>query len=218
MRLLDLFCGAGGAAMGYHRAGFTDIVGIDHLPQPHYPFEFVQADAIEYCKQRGAEFDIIHASPPCQRFSAMRVVWPDREHEDLLTPTRELLLELNKPYIIENVPGAPLVNPIMLCGTMFGLLVIRHRMFETNPPIYFVPAPCAHLRKVVKHGRRPNRKTQYHGVTGGFPDVEFAREAMDIDWMTQKELAQAIPPAYTEWLGKQLLGASEVWGNHPLPD
>lgn len=207
MRLLDLFCGAGGAAVGYHRAGFDDIVGVDYVAQPHYPFEFIQLDAIDYCRRHGAEFHLIHASPPCQKFSTMSVVWPDRRKKrmDLLTPTRNLLSEIGVPYVIENVPGAPLHNPIMLCGTMFGLLVIRHRLFETNPPIYFAPAPCAHLRKVVKHGRRPDREKHYHGVTGGISDVEFARDAMGIDWMTGKELVQAIPPAYTEWLGKQML-------------
>ena len=203
MRLLDLFCGAGGAAMGYYRAGFMDIVGVDNKPQPHYPFEFVQADALEYLAEYWKMFDLIHTSPPCQEYTSINV-WK-RKYPDLIAPTRELLQQTGKPYVIENVRGAPLENPIMLCGTMFGLRVVRHRYFECSPPILLAPATCNHWLPVVKHGRRPDREKQFAAVTGHFSDVEYAKRAMGIDWMTQAELSQAIPPAYTEWIGRRIV-------------
>lgn len=203
-KLLDLFSGAGGAGMGYSRAGF-DVTGVDMDPQPRYPFPFIQADALEYAAAHGHEYDVIHASPPCQRYSSItKAAGTSDNYPDLIAPTRELLKRLGKPYVIENVPGAPLDNPLMLCGTMFGLLVVRHRLFETNPTLWWPPQPCQHERKVVKHGRRPDRKKHYAAATGHFSDVEFVREAMGIDWMTATELAQAIPPSYTEFIGKQL--------------
>ena len=128
-------------------------------------------------------------------------------HPDLVGPIRELLKKVGKPYVIENVPGAPLESPTVLCGTMFGLNVIRHRHFETSHDIGDVPAPCHHVKKVVKHGRRPNREEHYAAVTGHFSDVEFAQKSMGIDWLGQKGLAQAIPPAYTEWVGKRMSDA-----------
>lgn len=147
MRLLDLFCGAGGAAMGYSQAGFTEIVGVDIEPQPNYPFDMYVADAIYYATTDNLQrFDLIHASPPCQRFSTLAYRngngddWPD-----LIPPTRKLLKESGVPYVIENVEGAPLVDPVMLCGTMFdGLRVLRHRLFETSFPV-----------EVPEHGRHP---------------------------------------------------------------
>jgi DNA (cytosine-5)-methyltransferase 1 len=188
--------------MGYHRAGFTRIVGVDHEPQPRYPFEFVQADALDYLATHGQDFDLIHASPPCQRWVPRAV----GHFPDLITPTRSILQRRGLPYVIENVPTAPLENPVTLCGTAFGLQVVRHRNFETDPPITLKPAPCQHDKPVVKHGRPPDRGNQYHGITGHFSDVAFAHKAMGIDWkMTQAELAQAIPPAYTEWIGRQML-------------
>ena len=202
-KLLDLCCGGGGAGYGYHLAGF-EVTGIDVKPQPKYPFNFIQADALEYLANHWQEYDAFHASPPCQAFTSINFVWK-REHPNLIPAFRELLVKTGKPYIIENVPGAPLENPVMLCGTMFGLRVIRHRLFETNPVIWFPPATCQHWLRVVKHGRRPDRNKHFASVTGHFSDVEYAKEAMGIDWMGQAELAQAIPPAYTEWLGKQLL-------------
>src|SRR3990167_5935443 len=121
--------------MGYHRAGF-EVVGVDHLPQKHFPFEFHQDDALEYLAKHGREFDVIHASPPCQHYSAMQHIkknkhkWPD-----LVGPVREGLLVAGKPYVIENVVGAPLRVDLMLCGTMFGLGIIRHRIFESSAPM-----------------------------------------------------------------------------------
>lgn len=211
-RLLDLFCGAGGAAMGYHRAGF-DVVGVDIAPQKHYPFIFVQGDALEYCAAHGHEFDVIHASPPCQVHSALATLHAKNgyfnKHADLVPQTRELLQSIGKPYVIENVEGAPLIDPVMLCGTMFGLGVRRHRLFECDPMVAFSPASCNHSRKVARPGRRPGRGELYC-VTGHFPDVLGAGKAMGIDWMTQTGLAQAIPPAYTEYIGRQLLQHMEA--------
>jgi DNA (cytosine-5)-methyltransferase 1 len=230
-RLLDLFCGAGGAAMGYHRAGF-EVVGVDNRPQKRFPFEFHQADALEYLKEHGREFDFIHASPPCQRFSVMRRGrWQDREHPDLLTPTRELLGKIGRPYVIENVVGAPLINPVMLCGTLFGLKtkagsqLRRHRLFEIHPPLLVLTPQCLHATEasvigVYGGGQHPQRRRfpltiGVFGHSGGtsrrdYPDMDCfttndRRDAMGIDWMTGKELSEAIPPAYTEYIGKQVL-------------
>ena len=132
MKLLDLFCGAGGAAMGYHRAGFDDITGVDIKPMPRYPFKFIQGDALEYLAAHGAEYDVIHASPPCQAYSIMQHANHMRkDHPDLVDSVRDALKQTGKPWIIENVPGAPLIDPILLCGLSFGLRVIRHRLFES---------------------------------------------------------------------------------------
>ena len=208
MKLLDLFCGAGGAAMGYHRAGF-EIVGVDRRLQPRYPFQFIRDDALRYLKamiRTGGinEYDLIHASAPCQPYSVLKGM-ASQERPRLIEPLRELLVQSGRPYIIENVPGSPLKNWVMLCGTMFGLLVIRHRLFECHPMILISPACCAHRRSVVRSGRRPDRKKHYASVVGHFSDKPFAAQAMGIDWMTTREMAQAIPPAYTEWLGLQML-------------
>ncbi len=207
-RLLDLFCGAGGAAVGYHRAGF-DVVGVDINPQPHYPFEFHQGDAMTWSLDG---FDAIHASPPCQRYSVATVFHPGRQaqHPDLVDPCREMLEAAGVPWVIENVMGAPLRNPIMLCGTMFdGLRVYRHRNFESMPSIYWPPMHNWHEHRPAEVGR----KVPGHGwmtVAGHFSDVKAAGNAMGIDWMTRDELRQAIPPAYTRWIGAQLLSALTV--------
>lgn len=200
MILLDLFCGAGGAAVGYHRAGFR-IVGIDHKPQPRYPFRFIQADAmkfLEFIVRNGhaSQYALIHASPPCQSYSTLKSL-TTKKHPQLIEPVRKLLRESGRPYIIENVPGSPLRNWVMLCGTMFGLLLLRHRLFECNPTILMSPRCCAHRRLV--------REKHYASVVGGFSDKEFAQQAMGISWMTTREMSQAIPPAYTEWLGRQMI-------------
>lgn len=205
-KVLDLFCGAGGAAQGYIDAGY-EVTGVDICPQPRFPGHFVQGDALDYAIRHGHQYDLVHASPPCQAYSiTTNFTGNADQHPDLIADTRDVLLTLGKPYVIENVPGARdrLKNPLMLRGTMFGLLVIRHRLFETSPSIYFAPAPCAHLRPVVKHGRPPDPDKHYAGVTGNFSGVAFARRAMGIDWMTGKELSQAIPPAYTEFIGARI--------------
>jgi DNA (cytosine-5)-methyltransferase 1 len=218
--LLDLFCGAGGAAMGYHRAGF-EIVGVDIKCQPHYPFEFHQADALEYLAAHGAEFDAIHASPPCQRYSHASFTDANRErHPDLVGPTRELLLEIGTPWVIENVFGSPLRRgSVLLCGLMFDLKVFRHRWFEMpDPPMMpHHPTHRGHFigrdgfACVCGHGGGVSgrMKTQFRRQPDGiFKDTKQDWEiAMGIGWMTRNELAQAIPPAYTEFIGRQLAGA-----------
>jgi len=202
-RLLDLFCGAGGAAMGYHRAGF-DVVGVDIAPQKRYPFTFVQADALEYCAAHGAEFDVIHASPPCQAYTKAQRI-QGNNHADLVAATRVALQKTGKLYVIENVPGAPLIDPVTLVGSMFDLGTMRPRLFECSFYVPFVLAPSPSASH-TKMGRAP-RPDEYMHVVGNFSDVEAGRRAMGIDWMTRAELSQAIPPAYTEYIGRQLLQA-----------
>lgn len=205
MKLLDLFCGAGGAAMGYHRAGFDEIVGVDIKPQKHYPFKFVLGDAMEYVAAHGVEFDVIHASPPCQAYSVTRSLHSN-VYPMLIEKTRAALIKTGRCYVIENVPGAPLLNPLMLCGTMFGLHVIRHRLFECNPQIAIAHAVCNHAGKVSKRGKISSYKTgEFITVAGHNFIADDGRDAMGIDWMTRKELTQAIPPAYTEYIGRKLL-------------
>lgn len=194
-RLLDLFCKAGGAGMGYHRAGF-DVTGIDHESQPNYPFTFIQADALEYLATHGKEFDAIHASPPCQAYSRATAWRGNRkDHPDLIQQTRELLHATGKPYIIENVQEARsyLRDPIMLCGTMFGLRLQRHRYFEApHLPFSLMPG-CQH---------RPS--TDYSFDHGHKQPERVYANAMRCFWMTVHEARQAIPPAYTQYLGRQL--------------
>lgn len=207
-RLLDLYCGAGGAAMGYHRAGF-DVVGVDNVHQKNYPFAFVQADALAYVAAHGQKYDAIHASPPCQGYSRMRhLPWlKDREYPLLIDATRAALDATGRPWVIENVEGAPLPAAAMLCGTMFGLKVYRHRWFEGSI-LLLSPGHPKH-REVIGKGRLFNDRQR--GNAAGFVSLvgKDARggAAMGIDWMTRDELAQAIPPAYTAWIGRQLLAA-----------
>ncbi len=202
-RLLDLFCGAGGAAMGYHRAGF-EVVGVDNKPQPHYPFEFHQADALTYPLEG---FDAYHASPPCQEYSISRNMLWVKGAEKLVPVTRQLLSSTDKPFVIENVPGSPLDNPIELSGMSFGLKIIRRRLFELNGfDILFIPSPHQ-----VKNYRAEGYLPYHHGTSvkrGHLPNIwtkPRLQVAMDIDWMTVKEMTQAIPPAYTEYIGKYLM-------------
>lgn len=200
LKLLDLFCCQGGASMGYHNAGF-EVVGVDIEPQPRYPFDFVQADALAYLMEYGDEFDAIHASPPCQAFTNAQKIMGNR-HPDYLGPVRDLLIVTGKPYIIENVPGAPLRDPIELCGAMFGLRTYRHRLFESNIPLV-APEHPEHIFKTAKMGRVPEPWEFMH-VVGNFSGVEQARKAMDIDWMSRDGLRESIPPRYTAYLGRQL--------------
>lgn len=209
--LLDLFCKAGGAAMGYHQAGF-EVVGVDIEPQPRYPFPFIQADALKLDEGFLSGFHAIHASPPCQRYSDLARRNGNAEtHPDLVEPTRQLLHFIGRPYVIENVEGAPLVDPVVLCGTMFpGLRVLRHRLFETDWPLAQPPHgkhPLVYtMDKRKGHYGRLDQETAFVQVTGGGNcSKAAAADAMGVDWMTKDELNQAIPPAYTRYIGEQLI-------------
>jgi DNA (cytosine-5)-methyltransferase 1 len=216
-RLLDLFCGAGGAGMGYHRAGF-DVVGVDIAAQPHFPFEFHQADAMTYPLDG---FDAIHASPPCQAWTHARHLGNKgrTDHPRLISPVRDLLRRAGKPYVIENVQDAraELVDPLLLCGSMFGLPIERHRLFELTVPV--LAPSCFHgLRGPREYpgtpradGTRPLSRVVNQMASGVGHDLLAG--AMGIDWMPARgkrpspELCEAIPPAYTEFIGVQLLAA-----------
>lgn len=217
MRLLDLFCGAGGAAMGYHRVGF-EVVGVDINAQPRYPFKFIQADALEYVTHHGQHYDAIHASPPCQGYSRLRhLPWlKNREYPLLIGVTRLALQATGRPWVIENVADAPLMGGI-LCGAALGLPISRHRRFESSFMLLFPPCPG---HGVIESGRA-TMATKYRssqGITGvkvselsrtpGIGHNAGWREAarmMGIDWMKRAELTQAIPPAYTQWIGQRLM-------------
>lgn len=207
MRLLDLFCGAGGAAMGYHQAGFG-VVGVDVNPQPKYPFEFIQANALTLDPVFVASFDVIHASPPCQSYTRKtatwgreRKHWPD--HLELVEPTRGMLVASGLPYVIENVVGAPLKHGLVLCGTMFGLRIIKHRIFEASFPLPLPTAGCDHSDVF----------NPWHGA--GRTAAEF-RLAQDTPWIptgggasrkagVTGDLYNAIPPAYTRFIGEHVM-------------
>ena len=207
-RLLDLFCGAGGAATGYHRAGF-DVVGVDIKPQPHYPFEFHQADAMTFPLDG---FDVIHASPPCQGYSSLKGL-VGNVRAKLIPWVRDALRRSCGVWVVENVVGAPLINPVTLCGSMFGLGVWRHRLFEMSAPPLMVPqcqhSLCPEPVDVTGTGGPFNgeRAAPGGGVSRKPRNLAHAREVMGIDWMGRRELSEAIPPAYTEWIGRQLLAA-----------
>jgi DNA (cytosine-5)-methyltransferase 1 len=226
--LLDLFCGAGGAAMGYHRAGF-DVVGVDIVDQPDYPFRFIQADALDLLRGvpcfiaprtlsledvaeitellRPENYDAIHASPPCIRWTALPLTIEQRErHPDLITPLRPLLTATGLPYVIENVPRAPLIGPALICGAAMGLKVIVHRNFEANWPLMSYGCACPkdattrrgfvnrRPRGPLVSGRKSPRRGESHW-----------REAAGLDHLTGQAARNAIPPAYTEYIGRQLL-------------
>ena len=215
--LLDLFCGAGGAAVGYHRAGF-DVVGVDIEPQPDYPFAFHQDDALQFLNDNAQAFDAVHASPPCQRYCRTNrgTNGNHRAYPDLVADTRRALERTALPYVIENVPGAPLHEPVTLCGEMFGLRVIRHRLFESNHPL-LQPEHPRHRGRVHGHNHGVNYTGYYFTVAGhgGGADGTFNDwcSAMDIGWITTKRaLTQAVPPAYTEMVGARLLAGMQPGG------
>jgi DNA (cytosine-5)-methyltransferase 1 len=213
-KILDLYCCAGGASVGYNQAGF-EVVGVDKDEQKEYPFEFIQGDAIEICKKIGHKFDAIHASPPCQHFTKYNNCRKDlkSKYEDLIEPTRQVLIDSGKPYIIENVVGAPLIDPFTLCGSMFGLDVRRHRLFESNVAIFNLQ--CNH--KVWQPNRFPGGRSRErgHARVKCRATVEIGRwniplktqqEAMGIDWITNlRKLSESIPPAYTKFIGWQII-------------
>lgn len=189
--------------MGYQLAGFQ-VVGVDIEPQPHYPFEFYQYDAVEFIRSNWREFAAIHSSPVCKLYSACNVL-NDRTHPDQISEVRETLVATALPYVIENVEGAPLLNPTWLCGAMFGLRTYRHRGFETNFPLPAPPHP-EHIAPLRKMGR-PVQSGEFIHVVGHFSGVVLAREVMGMPWATRDELAQAVPVAYTEYVGKFLMAA-----------
>jgi DNA (cytosine-5)-methyltransferase 1 len=198
-KLLDLYCGAGGASFGLDRAGF-DVWGCDINRQPNYQYPFILGDALEVDLYG---FDYFWASPPCQRYSIANNALK-REYPDLIAPTRERLKSTGKPYIIENVPRAPLLDPIMLCGTMFGLKLYRHRHFESSLNLRF---PTFHRKHTAKSARgRTPKPGEFITVFGHFADQEMAKREMGINWMKRDELAEAIPPVYAEFVGRQMLG------------
>lgn len=204
-KLLDAFCGAGGCTRGYQMAGF-DVTGVDINPQPRYVGErFVQADAIEYIREHGHEYDVIHASPPCQAYSVTKSLHKN-VHPELLDPTRDALVRTGTHWVIENVVGAPLNTTIELCGAMFGLKVYRHRLFESSVMLFQPPHP-PHLVPTLQRAYRTDWDGFVTVTGGGNVPHDQAEQAMGIDWMTRKELAQSIPPAYTEYIGTQLIAA-----------
>jgi DNA (cytosine-5)-methyltransferase 1 len=210
MKLLDLFCGAGGCSKGYHDAGFDDITGIDINPMPHYPYKIIQGDAIEYLREHGKEYDFIHASPPCQAYSKASTQWrkEGKDYPDLIVIIREMLIEIGKPYVIENVPGSPLIDPFILNGEFFNMKVRRTRLFETS-----FPMPTIELPKEEKSNFKMGRWAKEGDIivpVGHFTNVDYARRVMGIDWMTRDELSQAIPPIYTKYIGTQYLQMVEA--------
>lgn len=218
-KLLDCFCKAGGASVGYYNAGF-EVVGVDIEPQPNYPFKFIQRDALEVLADIEfiSQFDIIACSPPCQCYSKLKYLsgnvekW-EENHVDLVAPTRELLVKTGKPYVIENVEGAPLINPIKLCGSQFeNMYTQRPRLFESNIPLKKPDNPVVrHKTLKLGHGIAEDGYITVAGTRSpmGMNEVQtklyYGFALGGIDWMTLEELTQAIPPCYTEWIGKQII-------------
>lgn len=214
-KLLDLFCGAGGCSVGYYRAGF-DVVGVDIIAHRGYPFPLIKSDVFEFLRSHDlSEYTAIHASPPCHQYSVSTVPYrrAGRLYVDLISRTRLYLMQLDKTYVIENVPGSPLKNYIELSGGMFGLKVIRRRWFESNV-FLFSPPSVRYKKGSVKSG-------DYMSVVGqSFGRLSAASDAMGIDWMGRKKIVLAVPPVYTEFIGRQILNyigsASNVEGGVSL--
>lgn len=208
-KLLDLFCGAGGASMGYHRAGF-DVIGVDVKRQKRYPFKFIQADARDVLRDHDftKSFDAIHASPPCQMFSNASNLAKGQDNYvskvNMIPLAREGLMMTARPWIIENVPGAPLEKPITLCGSYFKIGVRRHRLFESGE-FSIKGVECDHKSQPKIVGVYGKLRDKIPGGGKTADSIEEAREAMGIDWMIWTEIVEAIPPVYTEYLGKQLI-------------
>ena len=211
MKLLDLYCKAGGASVGYARAGF-EVIGVDIKKQKRYPYQFIQADALDVLADKDfiSQFDVIAASPPCQTHSATKHLrnaqGKSTNKIDLIPQTREGLIASGKIYIIENVPGAPLIDPVVMCGSSFGLKVRRHRQFESN--VKLTGLPCNHKLQGKPVGVYGSMRDEIPGGGHTAKSLEEAREAMGIDWMLWGDLVEAIPPIYTEYLGKQIMEAA----------
>jgi DNA (cytosine-5)-methyltransferase 1 len=206
-RLLDLYCAAGGAGMGYFRAGF-DVVGVDINPQPHYPFEFIKANVLDLGQDFLRGFDAIHASPPCQLYTRKAANWGRErkhfiEHPDLIEPTRNMLVESGLPYVLENVMGAPMRCDVMLCGTMFGLRIIKHRQFECSFPVGGLLPDCDH-RDVYNPWSGKGRSAREHREAQGTPWIPQCGGASRKAGYTG-DLNNAIPPAFTQFIGEQLM-------------
>ena len=225
-RLLDLFCCEGGAAKGYQDAGW-DVEGVDFVARfrKRYPGRFILDDALDFAAAQWRHYDAIHASPPCHLYSITNAS-RQYSYPDLVAPTRHTLQAIGKPYVIENVAGAPLIDPVTLCGSMFGLTATdtdghplrmeRHRLFESNVSLV-VPGPCDHDKSVdvagayqgarARRGRTAaeHRYDAKHVRHGGYvPPKDVQEDLMGIDWMTLYGLAQSLPPVYTQWVGLQL--------------
>lgn len=224
--LLDTFCGVGGAAHGYWRAGF-DVVGVDIRPQPDYPYRFIQGDAVEYLKAHGHEYDAIHASPPCQGYSSVRSFTDVSKYPTLVEPVRDALVATGLPWVIENVVGAPLIDPVLVCGASLGvtalderdgraLVLRRHRLFESNVPLAAPVCECAEYvargyRIAGVYGRGVSKGTTWH--RGYVPYAATRRALMGIHWTrTSKSVSEAIPPAYAQLIGGQLIGHVQAQG------
>lgn len=204
--LLDLFCCAGGAGFGYRQAGFH-VTGIDIKPQPRYAGDlFIQDDALNYLAMFGRHYDVIHASPPCQAYTPLRALSPTKDYPDLIPVTREILRDVGRPYVIENVMSAPLLGGIVLCGGMFGLRTYRHRRFEPSQDVWLHPrGHPPHLTPTATKRRRERWAQGWHVSITGDVGTYLGPAAMGIDWMTGNELCEAIPPAYTMFVGDQLM-------------
>jgi DNA (cytosine-5)-methyltransferase 1 len=208
MKLLDLYCKAGGASKGYQLAGF-EVVGVDIKKQKRYPFKFIQADCLELMKDMEflKSFDVITASPPCQTHSITQHLrnaqGKSTDKIDLIPQTREALIASGRPYVIENVPGSPLINPIQMCGSSFGLKVRRHRLFESN--LQLKGSVCNHKEQGKPVGIYGSMRDEIPNGGHTAKSIEQAREAMGIDWMIWGELVEAIPPIYTKEIGTQIL-------------
>lgn len=215
-KVLDLFCGAGGAGMGYWRAGF-DVVGVDIVPRPSYPFRLIEGDALDAFKEMAQEFNLVHLSPPCQASCALtKGTNKGRTYLDLIPAVRQLCEWYGVPYVIENVQGSVLRRDLTLCGEMFGLQVIRHRYFEVG--LYWRPVPAVHRphRGPVRGWRhgvyRDGPYVAAYGKGGGKAGVTEMQHAMDITWTSDHaELTEAIPPAYTRYIGEEFVTTGE-WG------
>lgn len=206
MRVLDLFCCEGGASAGYVAAGHS-VTGVDCVPRGNYPFEFIHEDALDFLGNQWRNYDFIHASPPCQGFSNTKKL-NGYVHDDLIAPTRRLLQEIGKPYVIENVVGAPLINPTLLCGSMFDIRTYRHRIFEASFSLQ-APVHPEHLARTAQMGR-PVSDDEYMHIVGSFSGVDLARKIMGMPWASQRGLSQAIPPCYTEFIAREYVW-QEQW-------
>lgn len=209
VKTLDLYCCGGGASVGLHQAGF-EVTGVDIEKQKNYPFKFIKANVLGLNIDFLKKFDLIWASPPCQQYTQAGTQWrrEGKEYPDLIESTRAILKRSGKPYIIENVPGSPLIQPIELCGSMFGLRTYRHRLFETNFPVK-QPMHMAHQFKNAKMGRPP-KDDEYLQIVGHFSGVSLAQEIMGLPNLNQYELAQAIPPVYSKYLAEEYLKKKEI--------